>query len=109
MATQDPFERAAKREQIEEIRREAEREKLKKRYGVSSGTRDAGQALAVFFMPYVVWALFRASNHTWGKPVGKAITHFFFGTGFWFAAATVGILVFSWIWMIGRAGLDSDD
>ncbi|MFN2615387.1 MAG: hypothetical protein ABR552_11305 [Actinomycetota bacterium] len=98
-AEHDPFERAAKREHIEEARREAMAERVKRR--TRRGSEEAGNAFSFFFLPYIVWALLRASNHVWAHPYGHSIVRFFFSHGFLFAAYTVWLLFLGWMLMIG--------
>ena len=101
MATQDPFERAAKREQLEEVRRAKMTQRVRK-----EGSEGAGKAFRVFLLPWAIWGALRATDHSWGPEWPKAVVQFFFQTGFWFAALTVLVLVLLWVWMIGG---DDDD
>ena len=102
--TTDPFERAAKREEIHEIKKEATKEKLLRRAKEGDGPRP----LAVFFglfPPYAAWGLMRAANHHFTHPLPQSVIHFLFHTGFWFAAATVVVVLGCWgstvSWFVG--------
>ena len=103
----DPFERAARREEQEELRREITRAKLMKR--VTGKDSDAGTALAVFGIPYVVWALIRAAYYNFGEPtMPRSIVEFFFGQWWFFGAYTAWVLFLVWVTLISRLSGDDD-
>lgn len=105
MAKEDPFERAARREQLEEAKRVAMRARMAKRMRKRFGWHDGGKGgmLAIFGFPYAIWGLVRATNHVWGEPsTGKALVRFFFGSGAAFASFTVWVLFVAWLWLMDR-------
>ena len=92
--TTDPFERAARREEEEEYRRELMRTRLWRR-----GRRGTTSALVFFGIPYAIWGLLRAAGYTWASPVGESIRHYFFGN-VGFAIYTVWMLFLVWMWAV---------
>jgi hypothetical protein len=89
----DPFERAAEREEHEEIRREMRRTWMWGRRG-RSGT---AVAVVVFGIPYIVWGLLRAATYDFGEPtVPQSMVRFFFGEWWWFGAMTGWLLFLIW-------------
>jgi hypothetical protein len=103
----DPFERAARREEQEELRREITRARvLNKVVGKDS---DTGAALVVFGVPYAIWALIRAAFYDFGSPtLPRSIVHFFFGDWWWFGAYTAWVLFLVWVALIKRFSGDDD-
>ncbi|MBW3587965.1 MAG: hypothetical protein KY429_00910 [Actinobacteria bacterium] len=101
--TEDPFERAAKRER--QAKAQEAYAKLLQEKGSAPGfgkTPGAGVALRVFLLPYVVLMAIRALRFPWGEPtIGDSVFQFFFGS-LLVASATIGILVLLWIWVIAR-------
>jgi hypothetical protein len=98
--TTDPFERAARREEHEEIARE-----MRKRWGIPGGgspTSGMSIALIVFGGPYILIALIRAAGFDFGEPtLGQSLVDFFFGPprrGF--AIYTGWMLFLAWTWLI---------
>ena len=92
----DPFEAAARHEDEAWLRRRV----------LGPGGRRAREskgvlvAFVVFGGPYGLWAAVRSTSHRWGPGVGHALTNFFFGSGFWFAAYTLWLLFLLWVWGI---------
>jgi hypothetical protein len=97
--TNDPFERAAKREEKDEIRREITKQNMMRR--MSRRTRSA---IWAFGIPYVIWALVRASSFDFGEPtIPRSIVEFFFKSGApFFTAYTVWMLFLIWAHLIGE-------
>jgi hypothetical protein len=91
-SSDDPFEKAARREHADRLHREARIAAVRH----SIGGQDSGgmlTAIVVFLGPYLVWAALRAANHAWSTPtVGKSIVNFFFGSGVLFAIYTAWML-----------------
>jgi len=103
----DPFERAARREEQEELRREVTRAKL-----LSKVTgKDSGMAAAVAGVgfPWLVWGLIRASYYHFGAPtLPQSIVRFFFGDFWWYGALTVTVLLTIWGAAVSRLSGDDD-
>jgi hypothetical protein len=96
--TSDPFERAAKREEKEEIRREVKRANVMRRM-----QRRSRSTVAAFGIPYVVWALVEASYYDFGEPtIPQSIIRFFFHGGWFFTSYTFWMLFLIWTWAIGE-------
>ena len=96
--TEDPFERAAKREQRMEMLKQRQKESWSDDFSRTAGT---GKALRVFLLPYVIWGLIRAANYEWsGPPLAESLLDFFFGSGVGFAIFTGFILFLLWVWLI---------
>ena len=97
----DPFERAARREEQEELRREITRAHLLSR--MTGGGSDMGAALAALGVPYLVWGLIRAAYYDFGSPtLPRSIVEFFFDDFWWFGAYTVLMLLVIWAAAITR-------
>jgi hypothetical protein len=94
VVTTDPFERAARREEQEEIRREVMRTRLWRQ-----GRGGTGVAVVVFGVPYIILGLVRASGHAFTTPYGEAIRRYFFGKP-GFAIFTAWMLFLVWVWAI---------
>jgi hypothetical protein len=100
--THDPFERAAEREEREELRREMRRQRM-----WSAGRNGMGSALAAFGIPYLVWGLIRAASFDFGDPtVPQSIVRFFFGKWWIFGAYTAWMLFLLWAAAISRFSRD---
>lgn len=99
MVEDGAFHVAARREQDEELRREATTLRLRR------GARSRGSLSLLAFLgwPYLLWALARAASYDWQEPVGRSLIDFLLHSGTWFAAATIVILVVIWFWLIGLA------
>ena len=98
--TTDPFERAARREEQEEVRRE-----MRRRWTWGRGWRRSGMAtaLVVFGIPYVIWGLIRAANFDFGDPtMGQSLLRYFFGRWYVFGVYTGWMLFLIWTWAIAR-------
>jgi hypothetical protein len=96
--TDDPFERAAEREEREEMRREMRRERMWRR-----GREGTSSMLAMFGIPYVVWALIRAANFDFGEPtLPQSIVRYFFGKWWVFGAYSAWMLFLIWMWAVER-------
>lgn len=98
--TVDPFERAAEREEREEIVRE-----MRKTWGIAglvSPTSGMTISLIVFGGPYILIALIRAAGFDFGEPTwGESMVEFFFGgprRGF--GIYTGWMLFLVWVWLI---------
>ncbi len=99
MAAVDPFERAAEREEKEELKREIRRATLLKRVGA----RSEKQALAVLGIPYVIWALIRAAYFDFGSPtLPRSLVRFFFNDYWVFSGYTILVLILIWVSAIKR-------
>jgi hypothetical protein len=95
----DPFERAARREEREEIRRELRRSWIAP--GMRWASRGITTALVAFGFPYLIWGLIRAANFDFGDPtLGQSIVRFFFGKWYVFGVYTVWMLFLAWTWVI---------
>ncbi|MGH3295193.1 MAG: hypothetical protein ACRDP7_25690 [Trebonia sp.] len=102
----DPFERAAHREHVDRLHREAMITGVRDSFGERGG-KDVLTAIVVFLGPYLLWAALRAANHAWSTPtVGKSVVNFFFGSGIPFAIYTAWMLLLIWIWAITLASQD---
>ena len=103
--TTDPFERAAKREHADEIRRELLKTRVWKRMRKRRDASGMGVVLIVVGVPYVIWALVRAAGFDFGDPTwGRSLVDFFFGGRFWvFGAYTGSMLLLIWVTAIARA------
>lgn len=99
--TEDPFERAAKRE----LRAKARETYDKYRHGKGWGwtqTPGASTWLRVFLFPYSVVMAIRALRFPWGNPtIGESVYDFFFGS-LLVASVTIWILFLLWIWVITK-------
>jgi hypothetical protein len=99
--TEDPFERAAKREEREEIRREMRKQWLVP--GVRWASRGMTTAIVSFGIPYVIWGLIRAAGFDFGEPtMPQSIIRFFFGKWYVFGIYTGWMLFLLWSWAITR-------
>jgi hypothetical protein len=105
----DPFERAARREEREELRKEITKARLLSSVTQASKDSDAGVGFVVLGFPYLIWAAIRAAYHDFGEPtIPRSIVQFFFGEWWWFGAATVLVLVVGWAALISRFSGDDD-
>jgi hypothetical protein len=97
--TTDPFERAAKREHQDEIRREMLKSRMWKRMRKRRDASGMGIVLVIVGLPYAVWALVRAAGFDFGEPTwGKSLIDYFFGGRFWvFGAYTGFMLLLIWV------------
>jgi hypothetical protein len=108
--TTDPFERAARREQQEEIRQELIKKRVWRRMRRRGGAGVAAIAMIVFGLPYTITALVRAGGFDFGEPTwGESLVDFFFGGRFWlFGAYTGFMLLLLWAalitWVATRGG-----
>lgn len=97
----DPFERAAKREEKEELKREAKRASLMKKM-----QRRTGSSLAALGFPYVVLGLVKASYYDFGEPtLPRSIVRFLFHGGWFWTGYTFTVLLVAWAWAMGEDGL----
>lgn len=101
--TEDPFERAAKRERRAKAREAYEKYLQERGPAVGFGRAPGvGAWLRVFLLPYVVLMAIRALQFPWGEPtIGDSVYEFFFGS-LLVASATIWILFLMWIWVIAR-------
>ena len=103
----DPFERAAKREEQEELRREMTRAKMLSK--VTGKDSEMGGVLAGIAFPWVVWGLIRAASYHFGSPtVPQSLVRFFFGDFWWYGALTVTVLLTMWGALVSRFSGDDD-
>jgi hypothetical protein len=110
--TTDPFERAAKREEQEEIRKEFLRQRMARgtlrRMRRRGGRTGMWIAVVVFGAPYALTALIRAAGFDFGEPAwGTSLVNFFFGGRLWlFGAYTGFMLLLLWaaaiVWVASR-------
>lgn len=97
----DPFERAAQREESEELRREITRAKLMSK--VSGRESGIGAAIAALGFPWLIWGAIRAAYYDFGEPtLPRSIVGFFFGDFWWYGALTVLVLLCMWAGLITR-------
>jgi hypothetical protein len=94
----DPFERAAKREEKEELKREAKRASLMKKM-----QRRTGSSVAALGLPYVVLGLVKASYYDFGEPtLPRSIVRFFFHGGWFWTGYTFVLMLVIWAWAMGE-------
>ena len=96
--TDDPFERAAKREEREEIRKELVRQRVARgtwgRMRRRGGRTGMWIAVVVFGAPYALVALIRAAGFDFGEPTwGESLVDFFFGGRFFIFGAYTGFML----------------
>ena len=102
----DPFERAARHEEQEELRREITRAKLLSR--VTGKDSSARTGAVVLGFPWLIWGLIRAAYYDFGEPtLPQSIVRFFFADFWWYGALTVTVLLTVWAAVIAR--FDDDD
>jgi hypothetical protein len=100
--TEDPFERAAKRERRAKIQESYQKYQQGKGWPLGARTPGVGTWLRVFLLPYAVLMAIRALRFPWGDPtIGDSVYEFFFGS-FLVAAATIWVLFLLWVWVITR-------
>ena len=102
----DPFERAARLEEQEELRREVTRARLLR--SVTGKDSDMGSAIAALGFPYLVWGLIRAAFYDFGSPLPQSIVGFLFDDFWWFGAYTVVVLLLIWAALITRFQNEDD-
>jgi hypothetical protein len=97
--TSDPFERAARREEREEIEREKRLRQMWTDYSSSTGVAIA---IVVFGIPYLLIALIRASGWDFGSPTlpESLVEYFFGGPRRGFGIYTGWMLFLIWAWLI---------
>lgn len=102
---QDPFERAARREEQEELKREITRAKLLSK--VTGKDSDVAAGVAVLGFPWLIWSAIRAAYYDFGEPtLPRSIVEFFFGDFWWYGALTVTVLLLVWAALISRFSED---
>ena len=101
MVAVDPFERAAKREEKEELKREVKRASLMKKM-----QRKSRSSVAALGLPYIVLGLVRASYYDFGEPtVPQSIVRFFFHGGWLWTGYTITVMLVIWAWAMGEDAL----
>lgn len=104
--TTDPFERAARREEQEEIRRERRKAEAWLIPGVRWARTGVGAAIVSFGIPYIIWGGIRASGFDFGEPtMPQSIVRYFFGPRYVFGVFTGWMIFLVWSWAVTRASM----
>ncbi len=96
----DPFERAARWEQQEEIRQELIKKRVWRKMRRRGGAGMAAIAMVVFGLPHALTALVRPAGFDFGDPTWSESLVDFFGGRFWLFGAYTGFML-----LLFRAGL----